>query len=77
MKIREIKGIYYNLYGSSKSYKPSAKGTGNFAEILNEKLSAEPTDAPVSPVGNSGPMSGVRIIVSPRITQPIAAELHP
>lgn len=77
MKIREIKGIYYNLYASSRTYKPTAKSKSNFAEILDEKLSARHTDALSSTAGCAGPVGGVRILVSPRITQPVAAELDP
>ncbi len=40
MKVREIGSIYYHMYGSNRTYKPRAKSSSNFAEILDEKLMA-------------------------------------
>lgn len=41
MKVREIGSIYYHMYGSSRTYKPRAKTSNNFAEILDEKIMAK------------------------------------
>lgn len=40
MKVREIGSIYYHMYGNSRTYKPRAKNSSNFAEILDEKIMA-------------------------------------
>lgn len=63
MKVREIGSIYYHVYGNSRTYKPRAKDSNNFAEILDEKLTANRSSETIQESRGQIPVliGGVRI----------------